>query len=322
MITNLITKYSLVSITAVAVMTSALAFTATPSFAQRERPVKRKDAEDSNRQSPPVDDGFLRGQISTVTETLVSQDKVADAKTLSKQLDQNRDSVELPTLESAPLTGQQIYAQASESVLVLSKVFNCNRCTRWHDRSSGAFAITEDGIVVTNYHVVAGAQDDERTIVATTRDGRVYPVKEVITANKVNDIAVLRLELPDGESLKPLKLANEAHPGETAYAISHPVGRFYTLTQGIVSRNAIVRAKDGRSERMFITADFAKGSSGSPILNGRGEIIGMVAATESIYYTQTQEEQKNLQMVFKNCVPSHSIRSLLEGGKEEKDDSK
>ena len=73
---------------------------------------------------------------------------------------------------------------------------------------------------------------------------------------------------------------------------------------------------------MFITADFAKGSSGSPILNNRGEIIGMVAATESIYYTETQEEQKNLQMVFKNCVPSHSIRNLLKPSEENTDESK
>ncbi|HCP85241.1 MAG TPA: hypothetical protein DIT88_12635 [Planctomycetaceae bacterium] len=301
---------------------TAISLLSTDIYSQRERPSKRNDDTQTNRKSKPVDDGFLRGQISTITDSLVTDEKVADASELSSQLDKNRGSVELPTIESAPLSGQEIYAQASESVLVLSKVFKCNRCTRWHDRSSGAFAITADGIIVTNYHVVAGSQPDERTIVATTRDGRVFPVKEVITASKVNDIAVLRLELPDGESLRPLKLAEEAHPGETAYAISHPVGRFYTLTQGIVSRNAIVRAKDGRSERMFITADFAKGSSGSPILNNRGEIIGMVAATESIYYTQTQEEQKNLQMVFKNCVPSHSIRNLLKPSEDDTDESK
>lgn len=310
------------SVTVLAIAFTAIGLISSDTLAQRERPSKRKNDTQSNRKSPPVDDGFLRGQISTITDNLVSNEKVADANELSSQLDVNRGSVELPSIESAPLSGQEIYAQASESVLVLSKVFKCNRCTRWHDRSSGAFAITADGIIVTNYHVVAGAQPDEKTIVATTRDGRVFPVKEVITASKVNDIAVLRLELPDGESLRPLKLAEEAHPGETAYAISHPVGRFYTLTQGIVSRNAIVRAKDGRSERMFITADFAKGSSGSPILNSRGEIIGMVAATESIYYTQTQEEQKNLQMVFKNCVPSHSIRNLLNSGEEDTNETK
>ncbi|MBT3890365.1 MAG: hypothetical protein HOF72_07045, partial [Planctomycetaceae bacterium] len=62
---------------------------------------------------------------------------------------------------------------------------------------------------------------------------------------------------------------------------------------------------------MFITADYAKGSSGSPVFNSLGEVIGLVSSTESIYYTQTNDVQKNLQMVFHNCVQGQAVLSLI-----------
>ena len=95
------------------------------------------------------------------------------------------------------------------------------------------FAITADGAIVTNHHVVEGVQPDERALVATAANGNVYVVKEILAANKLNDIAILRLELPDGEKLTPAKIADRAIPGEDVYAISHPVSRFYTLTKGL-----------------------------------------------------------------------------------------
>ncbi|MFP6751862.1 MAG: serine protease, partial [Pirellulaceae bacterium] len=90
-----------------------------------------------------------------------------------------------------------------------------------------------------------------------------------------------------------------------------PAGRFYTLTKGIVSRNAVTYANNVSRKRLYITAEFAKGSSGSPIFNSRGEVVGIVASTQSIYYTQSAEEQKNLQMVFRNCVPASAVHSLV-----------
>ena len=64
---------------------------------------------------------------------------------------------------------------------------------------------------------------------------------------------------------------------------------------------------------MTITADFAKGSSGAPVFDDRGNVAAMVASTSSVYYTQTKDTQKNLQMVFKQCVPAASILKLIAG---------
>ena len=64
---------------------------------------------------------------------------------------------------------------------------------------------------------------------------------------------------------------------------------------------------------MAITADFAKGSSGAPVLNTKGEVVGMVSAMNSVYYEDDSTCPKNLQMVVKNCVPARYILNLIEG---------
>jgi hypothetical protein len=71
----------------------------------------------------------------------------------------------------------------------------------------------------------------------------------------------------------------------------------------------------GRSDvrRVQITAEFAKGSSGGPILNDLGQVVALVTTTDSVYYNTNDGKQENLQMVFYNCVPYESVLNLFAG---------
>jgi S1-C subfamily serine protease len=270
--------------------------------------------EDSTRGfglTDPVDDRAIKDMISSKSDVLLAEGEVVHIKKLGDQLNRKQTELRLPRLKTAELTSREFYQKVTPSVLILSKIYKCGRCERWHDRSAGAFVLTADGAIVTNYHVVEGVLDDERAMVATTSSGDVYPVKELLAASRTDDVAILQLALPRGVQLQPAKVAQRSWPGEDAIVISHPVGRFYSLTKGIVSRNATLRVKDGTSNRLFITADYAKGSSGSPVFNSFGEVIGLVSSTESIYYTQTKDVQKNLQMVFHNCAQGQAVLSLI-----------
>lgn len=259
----------------------------------------------------PVDDRAIKNMISSKSDVLLADDTVVHIKKIGDQLNRKQTELRLPRLKTTELTSREFYQKVTPSVLILSKMYKCGRCERWHDRSAGAFVLTADGAIVTNYHVVEGSLDDERALVATTSTGDVYPVKELLAASQANDVVILQLALPRGVQLQPVKVAQRSWPGEDAIVISHPVGRFYTLTKGTVSRNATLHMKEGTSNRLFITADYAKGSSGSPVFNSFGEVIGLVSSTESIYYTETKDVQKNLQMVFHNCVQGQAVLSLI-----------
>ncbi len=95
--------------------------------------------------------------------------------------------------------------------------------------------------------------------------------------------------------------------------ISHPKPRFYTLSEGRVSRYFIRRQGERRVPMMSITADFGRGSSGAPVLNTKGHVVGIATSTESVYYSEEDGQQKNLQMVFKHCIPVQQLRKLIGG---------
>ena len=99
--------------------------------------------------------------------------------------------------------------------------------------------------------------------------------------------------------------------GSSVSVISHPGQRYYCYTSGVVSRYTQLRSKEGPAKAMTITADFARGSSGAPVMNDSGEVIGVVRSTESLYYKVEKGQQKNLQMVFKTCIPATSLLKLI-----------
>ena len=201
------------------------------------------------------------------------------------------------------------------AVVVIGSISKCEECPEWHmDSVSAGWFLTPDGLVATNFHVLEDEKAEELGVM--TADGRVFRIKEVVAADRHGDAALLRLEA-DGEEWAWLPLAPGAAPGEEARILSHPDGRFYSLSKGIVSRLHRAPADDGGEPRVWttVTADFGAGSSGAPVLNERGEVIGMVSST-AVLLADTEEGKdpaaEDVQMVFKDCVSLETIRGLLE----------
>ena len=138
--------------------------------------------------------------------------------------------------------------------------------------------------------------------------GKTYFASEVLAASKADDIALLKLE---GATLTPLSLSQSTAPvGSSVHVISHPNGRYFTMTSGDISRYYLSR--NTRSPRVAITADYAKGSSGAPVIDSKGSVVGVVSSTNSIYYNKVKSQDQNLQMVIKSCIPVGAIKSLIE----------
>jgi S1-C subfamily serine protease len=142
--------------------------------------------------------------------------------------------------------------------------------------TGSGFIISEDGKLLTNAHVVAGA----KTVQVRLQDGRTL-TGQVLGADSVTDVAVVKIEaqglptIPMGDSSKLL-------PGQWAIAIGNPLGLDHTVTAGIISAVGRSGNEVGIPDKRvrFIQTDAAinPGNSGGPLLNARGEVIGINTA--------------------------------------------
>ena len=209
-----------------------------------------------------------------------------------------------------------LYDQSVDSVLMIASLYKCGRCDNWHVGAvATAWAANEDGIVVTNYHVLEGKGDDH-FLGVMTRSGKTYPVVEVLAGDKAADVAFIKVDT-SGDKLQPLALGESARVGEDVSVISNPQRRKWMMTHGIVSRYFLnkISPQAGFVTRMSITADYGVGSSGAPLLDNKGEVIGMVCSTQPVYArgdNQPKDSPGSVQMVYKDSVPVAAIRALVD----------
>lgn len=222
----------------------------------------------------------------------------------------------LPEVREEHLAWPAIASRAEAATVVLGEFYREAKSKKDEfSTAAGGFVITPSGACVTSLHVVNGK--GARGFVALTRDGHVLPVREVLAADPLEDLAILQLDVPEGLLLPYLPLAPDPAPvGAPVGVMSHPDERFYLFTMGSVGRHTVWRERGGAEHFMSITADFAKGSSGCPVLDERGAVVGVVNNTESIYYDDDgKKRQTDLQMVVKNATPSWVVRSMTVAGR-------
>ncbi|WP_068816927.1 HhoA/HhoB/HtrA family serine endopeptidase [Phormidesmis priestleyi] len=148
--------------------------------------------------------------------------------------------------------------------------------TRVERGTGSGFIINGEGLILTNSHVVNGAD----TVSVRLKDGREFQGK-VLGQDPVTDVAVVKIQ---ANNLPVVTIGNsdQLRPGEWAIAIGNPLGLDNTVTAGIISAtgrtSAEVRVPDKRVSFIQTDAAINPGNSGGPLLNQRGEVIGMNTA--------------------------------------------
>lgn len=222
----------------------------------------------------------------------------------------------LPQASNVQLTPQDIYKQRHESALIFGKAGMCGECPDLHVVFvATATPITADGVCFVNYHMVspivsrdAGKTKNDSIFFVADRDGQAYAVTEVLAYSVDDDAAVIKVDTR-GNSLSVIPLGAPAEVGQHINIISHPKQMFYTYSQGYVTRNAVYNFPDNPIiDMMEISADFAEGSSGGPVLDDCGNLVGMVRATTTLYH---DEQNRTPQMVRKTTVPVKVLKRML-----------
>jgi serine protease Do len=189
--------------------------------------------------------------------------------------------------ERASAASAQMVGRAHESVVQVRA------------RGSGAGVIWDhDGLVLTNHHVVAGHRPGSKTSVVL-RDGREFDAEVVKRGNDL-DLALLRVENESPLPAAPVGNSDALRVGQLVYAIGHPWGRLGTVTAGVVSGLGVVGAPRGRARYVQSDVSLAPGNSGGPLLNARGEVVGINS------------------MIFGRLalsIPSNAASSWLAGGR-------
>ena len=159
-----------------------------------------------------------------------------------------------------------LYKQKSPAVVLIEVIGNDGKVTK----SGSGLLVSTDGKLLTNYHVIAHAKQ------ATVRlaNGDAYDLVEVLAVDKRKDIAFLKIPAVDLPTVK-LGRSNTVEVGNTVFSIGSPLGLQNTLSQGLVSG---IREMDGY--RLFqMSAPISPGSSGGPVFDSNGEVIGIAVLT-------------------------------------------
>ncbi len=157
--------------------------------------------------------------------------------------------------------------------------------------------VSKEGHIITNHHVIAGMTE----IRAQLPDGRNVAAR-LIGSDPATDIAVLKIEEKNIEAL-PLGDSDELRVGQQIFAIGNPYGLDETVTRGVVSAKGRRTANDSGVEVLQHDAAVNPGNSGGPLVNIRGQIVGI----NSSIYTRTGGFQG-----ISFAIPSNTVRRVLD----------
>jgi len=236
-----------------------------------------------------IDDEEYVEKVTQASARLLQDGKLKSLDSLRSQVRAEGFPVKPTPLSRQKLDTSDLCDRLRQSTLAVGSYYKCPDCREWHFNGSAGFVVGEGGIVCTCCHVVQ-AEDEgvkESYLVAANDTGRVFPVESVLAADTESDTCFVKVNAP---GLKPLPLRTGVRAGERVYCLSHPGGYYFMFTQGMVARlnrkRNEVLDEHGHTNGLLtrpilflnVTAEFAPGSSGAPIVDDAGNVVAQVAS--------------------------------------------
>jgi len=297
---------------------------------------------------PIFDDDAILASITKQAAQLHEEGKLVAVKLLAEQREtKKRCRLELPAPKTEKLAPAAICAAAHRATWVVGTLFRFEDDPEWRFSGATGYAIAADGALATCAHVVAlDPESKDEFLAAADPDGVVHPVVEVLAADLHTDVCIVKVDV---KAPATFPLRTDSRPGETVFCYGHPQHHFGFFSEGEIARFAIESAlppfppdpesggdeKDEKVERgsgeksaaeaakapgsdgppivvMEITAEFAAGSSGSPVLDEAGNVVGHAAATEAVFWDDNDPSATNHQMTLRIVTVAKDVLALIE----------
>ena len=251
-----------------------------------------------------VGGGFMAGRLServealeqNRSETVLNQTVVTPA---SESV-----TAAAPVAMGGTLTASQIYEQACRQVVGITTEVTYTNFFGMNSSSAvsgSGFIVSADGYILTNYHVIELAAQNDKDVNVILHDGTRYTAS-IVGYEKYNDLAILKI---DAEGLSPVTFGDSGSisVGDTVYAVGNPLGELdFSMSTGHVSAldRLITSDESGVAINMFqIDAAVNSGNSGGPVYNAAGEVVGIVTAK----YADTGVEGLGFAIPVNDAVP-------------------
>lgn len=287
--------------------------------------------------SDVVDDEALLVRIEQACDALRSKGSLRASRELLAAASAGPVAAPQVPLATATRTPVELRKVLSRSVLLVGEHYRCDECDAWHCSMSTGFAVGADGLVATCLHVLeddpAVADAESPMLFVAGLDGRVFPILEIVARDPRYDLAIVRCA---AKGLAPLPLRGDVELGERVYCLSHPDHMFATFSEGLVSRRYVVRgpapgtlapvaedgapdhnlgkalAEDDGDPRAFlqVSCEFGGGSSGAPIVDSNGNVVGVAQSTATVF-ADPEAELPEAQMVPRTASPASALLGLL-----------
>ncbi|MBL8828262.1 MAG: redoxin domain-containing protein [Planctomycetaceae bacterium] len=235
--------------------------------------------------------------------------------------------VSLPKPSTQVMRGRDVARVAREARVRVGFYYHCKNGDHWHVRLNGAYAIASDTIA-TAWHVLQPPANfrDGFVVVLDSQD-QFIPIKTVLAADERMDTVVLRLAT---NALKPRPLSSDIAAGDTVFCLSEPFGQRDYFSDGIVNRfrpvggGKTLTGTDSAGLRVNVSTDWAPGSSGSAVLDDRGNIVGHVATITVLSANSSAASKTDspeapparpatpATLTLHDAVPASSVLTLLE----------
>ena len=216
-----------------------------------------------------------------------------------------------------PMTAEELYAAnlASCVGITVNTTVNIYGQTTTSAASGSGFVLTQDGYIVTNYHVIEDAAEDSSvTIEVSFASGDKYTAK-LVGGEQDNDVAIIKI---DATGLQAVTLgdSDQLVVGEPVYAIGNPLGELtYSLTDGIISAlDRLITTsstnENGQTETTTLNVlqtncAINPGNSGGPLFDSYGNVVGIVSAK----YTQSSSGVSAEGLGF--AIPINDVKDIL-----------